>query len=79
MYRYKKKRAKKGREVVTSLHSFARNALLCGLFGMIGWKMVGNPLSIDGSIVGVLCNLAAFALSTRSLRRHQRTSLTIWK
>lgn len=54
-----------------------RNALLCGLLGMIGWKMAGNPLSIDGSIVGVVCNLVVFSLSVRSLRWHQVTTLRI--
>lgn len=56
-----------------------RYALLTGLALTLLWNMVlGKPWDIDGSIVGVVGNLAVFTACTRSLNRYRSPTLRIW-
>lgn len=55
-----------------------RYALLTGLVLTVAWNFVlGKPFGIDGSVIGVLGNLAVFTACTRAVGRYRSPVLTI--
>lgn len=55
-----------------------RYALLTGLVLTVMWNFVlGKPFGIDGSVIGVLGNLAVFTACTRAVGRYRSSVLTI--
>lgn len=56
-----------------------RYALLTGLALTLLWNLLlKKPWDIDGSIIGVLGNLAVFTACTRSLNRYRSPTLRMW-
>ena len=56
-----------------------RYALLTGLLFTVTWNfLLHKPWGIDGSIIGVLGNLAVFTACTRSLNRYRSPTLRMW-
>lgn len=57
-----------------------RYALLAGLVSTLVWNFaLGKPWDIDGTVVGMLCNLVVFAACTRRYRRFETQTLRLWK
>lgn len=57
-----------------------RYALLAGLVSTLTWNyLLGKPWGIDGTMVGMLCNLLVFTGCTRSYRRYEASALRLWK
>lgn len=55
-------------------------AMLAGLVTSLLWNFaLGKPWSIDGTVVGTLCNLVVFSLATRSFHRYRTQKLVLWK